>query len=73
LLRWLEPEEGENNILVEENLKLVVNNARFLILPWIRSENLASRMLGGVCRQLPMDWQARYGYHPALLETIETR
>lgn len=54
-------------------LHLVVNNARFLILPWIASPNLASRILGGVVKRLPRDWQDRYGYQPALLETfVET-
>jgi hypothetical protein len=53
-----------------KNLKLIVNNVRFLILPWIKSPNLASRILGGITRQLPMDWQARYHYKPVLLETF---
>jgi len=52
------------------NLHLVVNNARFLILPWIRSPNLASRLLSGVARRLPQEWENRYGYRPVLLETF---
>lgn len=55
------------------NLHLVVNNARFLIFPWVTSRNLASRILAGVVRQLPQDWQARYGYRPVLLETFIDR
>ena len=31
----------------QENLHRVVNNARFLVLPWIRAKNLASRILSG--------------------------
>lgn len=54
----------------ETNLKLVVNNVRFLILPWIRIKNLASRILGGISQQLPLDWEARYTYRPVLLETF---
>lgn len=53
-----------------QNLHLVVNNARFLILPWIASPNLASRILAGIARQLPLDWIRRYGYAPLLLETF---
>jgi len=53
-----------------QNLHLVVNNARFLILPWVTSRNLASRVLAGVAKRLPLDWQARYGYQPVLLETF---
>jgi hypothetical protein len=52
------------------NLPLVVNNARFLILPWIKSPNLASRILSGIARQLPQDWEERYNYRPVLLETF---
>lgn len=56
-----------------KNLQFVVNNARFLILPWIRSKGLASKILALCARQLPADWQKRYGYTPVLLETfVET-
>jgi len=57
----------------QANLHLVVNNARFLILPWIRAQNLASRILSRVAKQLPRDWQSRYGYAPVLLETFVQR
>jgi hypothetical protein len=57
----------------QRNLHLVVNNARFLILPWIQSKGLASKILSLIQRQLPNDWQARYGYRPVLMETfVET-
>jgi hypothetical protein len=62
-IRWT-PEQRERN------LHLVVNNARFLILPWIRCEHLASKLLALAARRLPGDWQARYGYQPVLLETF---
>lgn len=52
------------------NLQLVVNNARFLILPWIQSKGLASKILALAARQLPHDWHQRYGYRPVLLETF---
>jgi hypothetical protein len=52
------------------NLHRIVNNARFLILPWVTSKNLASRILSGVTKQLPLDWQSRYNYTPVLLETF---
>jgi hypothetical protein len=53
-----------------KNLQLVVNNARFLILPWIHSKGLASKILSMSARQLPHDWHQRYGYRPVLLETF---
>lgn len=49
---------------------LVVNNSRFLILPWVRIRNLASRVLAMAAKQLPVDFQQRYGYAPLLLETF---
>ena len=54
----------------EARLQLVVNNARFLILPWVQVRNLASTVLAHSSRRLPDDWQARYGYRPLLLETF---
>ena len=52
------------------NLHLVINNARFLILPWVSSKNLASRILATVTKQLLHDWQALYNYTPVLMETF---
>ncbi|MFH1741654.1 MAG: DUF4338 domain-containing protein [bacterium] len=54
----------------KRNLSLIVNNARFLILPWVTSHNLASRILANAAKRLPMDWKKRYGYAPVLLETF---
>jgi hypothetical protein len=56
-----------------QNLHLVVNNARFLILPWIRCPNLASRILAKTAQRLAQDWPHRYGYEPVLLETFVQR
>jgi hypothetical protein len=60
---WQEPQRLRN-------LQLIVNNARFLILPWIESKGLASKILAKIARQLPHDWHQRYGYRPVLLETF---
>ena len=53
-----------------QNLHRIVNNARFLILPWVTSKNLASKILALTAKQLPNDWLARYQYTPVLLETF---
>ena len=59
--------------LREKNLPRVVDNPRFLILPWIRIPNLGSHILAIVRRQLPLDWTARYHTTPVLIETfVET-
>lgn len=52
------------------NLHLIVNNARFLILPWIQSKNLASKILSLLARRLPDDWYNRYNIRPVLLESF---
>jgi hypothetical protein len=55
------------------NLPLVVNNSRFLILPWGRIPHLASHILSRAARQLRPDWRRRYGVDPVLLETLVDR
>lgn len=54
----------------KENLHLVLNNARFLILPWVDSKNLASKILSMVSKRISDDWQQWYNYRPVLLETF---
>ena len=55
------------------NLPLLVNNARFLILPWIEVPHLASHILALAARQFPADWLAAYRVRPLLLETLVDR
>ena len=54
----------------QRNLPIAVNNARFLILPWIRIPNLALHFLSCCQRRLSEDWQQRYAIRPVLLETF---
>jgi hypothetical protein len=55
------------------NLSRVVNNGRFLILPWVEVPHLASHVLALAARQLPSDWHSAYGVQPLLLETLVDR
>ena len=64
--RWI----GWSREQRKRNLGGVVNNARFLILPWIGVKGLASKLLSMAARRLPDDWADRYGYRPVLLETF---
>ena len=48
----------------------VVNNSRFLILPWVAVQNLASHVLARTLARLPQDWAARFGTRPWLVETF---
>ena len=52
------------------NLQSIVNNGRFLVLPWVRIKGLASKILALSARQMPRDWETRYGCRPVLLETL---
>jgi len=54
----------------QQQLHRIVNHSRFLLLPWVRSPNLASQVLARLVHQLPHQWQARYGYRPVLLESF---
>jgi hypothetical protein len=54
----------------KRNLHLIVNNARFLILPWVRSKNLGSKILSMASRRICGDWLKRYHYEPVLLESF---
>lgn len=54
----------------KRNLHLIINNARFLILPWVQSKNLASKVLALNARQLPYDWEEKYNIRPVLMESF---
>jgi Druantia protein DruA len=54
----------------QDNLHKVINNVRFLILPWVRIEHLASKVLSANIRQLRRDWQDFYNSPVVLLETF---
>ena len=53
-----------------KRLDRVLGNPRFLILPWVRVGNLASKALSLATRRLADDWKARHGYRPVLVETF---
>ena len=53
-----------------DNLQRIVNNSRFLIVPWVTVKNLASHVLSLLARQVVGDWEAAYGTRPLALETF---
>jgi hypothetical protein len=61
---------GWNEEQRQKRLHQVVDNSRFLILPWVQGKNLASRILGLASRKLADYWETRYRYRPVLLETF---
>lgn len=64
--RWI----GWTPELRRQRLVGVVNNVRFLILPWVRVEHLASKVLGQSLRGLAAAWHARVGQPIVLAETF---
>ena len=52
------------------NIRFVVYNTRFLILPWIRVPHLASHILGRVAAALSADWQRMYSHPVYFAETF---
>ena len=64
--RWI----GWDDEARAQRLQHIVNNSRFLILPWVRVRNLASGVLSQAARALCKDWKTHYGLQPWLLETL---
>ena len=54
----------------QAGLHLIINNVRFLILPWVKIKNLASKLLATSTRIVSQDWQKFYHFCPLLIETF---
>jgi hypothetical protein len=52
------------------NIRFIAYNTRFLILPWVRVEHLASHILGRMAARISADWQQMYGHPIYFLETF---
>jgi hypothetical protein len=52
------------------NVRFLAYNTRFLILPWVKVEHLASHILGRMASQISVDWQRMYGHPIYFLETF---
>ena len=64
--RWV----GWDDRTRARNLQHVVNNSRFLLLPWVGVRNLASAVLARGLGQMAADWPRRYHIEPWLVETL---
>lgn len=54
----------------KKNLAHLLNNNRFLILPWVNIKNLASHIMALAIRRLKVDWLKIYNKEPYILETF---
>jgi hypothetical protein len=52
------------------NIRFLAYNTRFLILPWVKVEHLASHILGRMAWRISADWQRIYGHPIYFLETF---
>src|SRR3989440_6200013 len=52
------------------NIRFIAYNTRFLILPWVRVEHLASHILGRMAARISEAWQRMYGHPIYFLETF---
>ena len=52
------------------NVRFLAYNTRFLILPWVKVEHLASHILGRMAARISADWQQIYGHPIYFLETF---
>lgn len=53
-----------------KNIRLIAYNTRYLVLPWVSVEHLASHLLGRIARGISADWQRLYGHPIYFLETF---
>ena len=53
-----------------KNIRLLAYNTRYLILPWVKVEHLASHLLGRMVSVLSVDWERIYGHPIYFLETF---
>ena len=54
----------------DRRLHLAVSNSRFLVVPWVRVDNLASKALAMALRALAGRWEERHACRPVLCETF---
>ena len=53
-----------------KHIHLIAYNTRFLILPWVRVQYLASHILGRMAKILSKDWQRIYNHPIYFIETF---
>jgi hypothetical protein len=59
---WGKPERSQG-------LRFLTNNSRYLILPWVTCQHLASHVLSLVLRRIAEDWRKKYGHPVYCVET----
>jgi hypothetical protein len=52
------------------NIRFLAYNSRFLILPWVQVDHLASHILSCIAKLISRDWERLYGHPIYFLETF---
>ena len=52
------------------HLAWIINNSRYLLLPWVHIRYLASHVLGQLATRVANDFDAEWGFRPLLMETF---
>ncbi len=71
--RWMRPRDswiGWTDSQRLQNQSYIINNNRFLILPWVKIKYLASHALARIEKQVCADYKRKWGYKPVLMETF---
>ena len=61
---------GWNSEARRHNICFIAYNTRFLILPWVHVQHLASHILGRMAARISADWQRMYAHPIYFLETF---
>jgi hypothetical protein len=61
---------GWDKLTKNKNLYFVISNNRFLIFPWVKVPNLATRVLSISLKRLSSDWEKTYNHSVYLAETF---
>ena len=64
---------GWSPAIRRQNIGAIAYNTRYLILPWVQVEHLASHLLARMTRQLSGEWQKVYGHPVYFAETFVDR
>lgn len=61
---------GWDAVQRQAKLHLIINNVRFLILPWVKIKYLASKLLSLSAKIIVDHWENHYNYRPLVIETF---
>lgn len=61
---------GWNQEEKQKYLDHIINNTRYLLMPWVKTYNLASYLLSRLIKQVAVDWENKYEKEVLLFETF---